>query len=76
MKRLRNCIIALFFGCCTPLLIWVGIGTALYQKRKTTKLPEKALPNVACSIYADCPPGFVCVGGYCVPEKEPVGTNS
>ncbi len=63
MKRLRNCGLALLLGCCTPLLIWVGAGSALYQSRK------QILKNIACAIDADCPPGFVCAGGSCVPAK-------
>ena len=69
MKRLRNCILALLVGCSTPLLIWVGAGSALYQGCKRAKLLKKALPNQVCSINADCPPSYVCVDGYCVPEK-------
>ncbi len=69
MKKLRNCILALLIGCCTPLLIWVGVGISLYHSPKRTKLREKALPNWACSVDSDCPPGFVCVGGYCVPDE-------
>lgn len=26
--------------------------------------------HLACSSDSDCPPGFVCVGGYCVPDKS------
>ncbi len=69
MRRLRNVSLALFAGCLAPLLIWVGAGSALYHSRKQARLLEKALPNWACSIDADCPPGFVCAGGYCVLEK-------
>ncbi len=25
--------------------------------------------NLTCSVNADCPRGFVCVNGYCVPTK-------
>ena len=59
MKRLRNCILAMLIGCCTPVLIWVGVASAIYQRRKITKL-------LACSIDSDCPPGYVCVNGYCI----------
>ena len=69
MKRLRNCMVALLFGCCVPLLIWVGAGATLYQSRKQTNLLKQALPNLACSIDTDCPPGFACVEGQCVPVK-------
>ena len=69
MKRLRNCLVALLFGISAPVLIWVGAGSALYQSRKRAKMLEKALPNLACAINADCPPGYVCINGRCVLEK-------
>ena len=25
--------------------------------------------NLMCSIDADCPPGYICVNGHCVPQK-------
>ena len=61
MKRFRNCILALLVGCSMPLVIWLGAGSALYQKRKQA--------NLACSVDSDCPAGFVCDQGRCVPEK-------
>ncbi len=69
MKRLRNCALALLIGFCTPLLIWVGAGCALYQSRKQKELLKQALPNVACFIDTDCPPGFICWRGRCVPAQ-------
>lgn len=63
MRRLRNMVLAFLIGCSTPILIWVGAGSALYQRRK-----EKTLPG-ACSIDADCPLGYVCVSGRCMPAE-------
>ncbi|MBI4304578.1 MAG: hypothetical protein HY665_09625 [Chloroflexi bacterium] len=63
MKRLGKVVLALFIGSIAPLLIWTGAVSALYQKRKETKL------DLACSIDSDCPPGFVCMRGRCVPAK-------
>jgi hypothetical protein len=45
-----------------------GIGTTIKSKKKA-KLLEKAIPDLTCSINADCPAGFVCIEGRCVPEK-------
>ena len=69
MKSIGNFVLALLIGCCTPLLIWIGAGNALYQSRKRASQLKRALPNVSCRIDTDCPPGFICVGGFCVPER-------
>lgn len=53
-------------------LIWYINGGGIYEaivRRKRTKLLEMALPNVNCSTNTDCPPGFICVRGRCVPQK-------
>ncbi len=63
MRRLRNCILVLLLGCCTPLLIWVGLGSALYQRSKEANLLKQPLPNLTCRIDADCPPGYICLDG-------------
>ena len=68
MRQFRNCCTALLLGICAPLLIWVGAGAALYQQRKDARLTKRDLPELTCSINSDCPPGFICLGGHCVPE--------
>jgi len=68
MKIFRNICTALFLGCSAPILVWVGAGAALYQSRKTANLLKRALPERACSIDSDCPPGFACVSGRCMPQ--------
>ena len=70
MKRLGSVLLALALGISAPILIWVGAGTALYQSRKQTKLSRQTLPNLVCSIDTDCPPGFVCSSGYCIPVES------
>lgn len=72
MKRFGSCCLALLFGFFTPALIWVGAGAALYQgvyQSKKTKIPGRTLPYTVCSVDNDCPPGFICVGGHCVPAR-------
>ncbi len=39
----------------------------LRQHRVNAKLSSTELE---CSTDADCPPGYVCVGGHCVPATE------
>jgi len=67
MKSFRNVCVALLFGCFMPVLIWVGVGTAVYQFRKEAKQVKQAIPDSVCSIDTDCPPGYICISGRCVP---------
>lgn len=30
---------------------------------------QRRFMGMACSLDADCPPGYTCVGGHCVPNK-------
>lgn len=69
MRKVRNCFIAISLGLCTPLLIWVGAGCAFVAVQKQKKLLSRALPELVCSIDSDCPTGYVCVNGLCVPES-------
>lgn len=69
MRKLRNCFIALLFGCSAPALIWVGAGAALYQWRKEANLLKRAVADSLCRMDNDCPLGFVCISGRCVPAR-------
>jgi hypothetical protein len=70
MRPLRNCVVALFLGCCAPVLIWAGVGSAFYQQKKQVRSLAGDLADQFCSIDADCPPGYICRGGSCVPETN------
>lgn len=70
MKRVGRSALSLLIGCSAPLLIWLAAGSALYYKRKQLGLLEKApMSTLICSRDADCPSGFVCASGHCVPAK-------
>jgi uncharacterized protein (DUF927 family) len=69
MRGFRNVTYALLISLATPVLIWVGAGSALLHSRKESEQLKKAIPNLVCSIDTDCPPGFMCVNGRCVPVK-------
>ena len=56
-----------------PALTLGGVVLRLYdivsvRLRRKAQAETQGL-NLACSVDADCPPDFVCVNGYCVPEK-------
>lgn len=52
--------------------IWYINGGGIYasiKRRRLAKLLNKTLPNLTCSTNADCPVGYVCLGGRCVPQE-------
>ena len=53
-------------------LIWYINISKIYRDIKEgseEKPPAPAYVNLTCSLNSDCPPGYVCVGGYCVPRE-------
>lgn len=69
MRRVRNTLLALLVGCLVPAVIWVAGGVALYQSRKGKATIRETLHILACSIDTECPPGYICLNGCCVPEN-------
>jgi hypothetical protein len=65
MKRIGKVGLALLAGLLFPIGIWVAAGSALYQSiRRNTRETSST-----CRIDADCPPGYICINGRCVPAK-------
>jgi len=69
-------LLALVLG--TPVIIipvafiwYINIGGIfeVIRRRRVARTLEKALPDITCSLDTDCPEGYVCVEGYCVPLK-------
>ncbi|OGN91152.1 MAG: hypothetical protein A2158_05475 [Chloroflexi bacterium RBG_13_46_14] len=56
--------LGLFFYLVLPVLI--GLGIILIYFQVTRKKTEQA--SLTCSINTDCPSGYVCAGGICVPQ--------
>jgi Cys-rich repeat protein len=44
-----------------------GISAAI-RERRALKLLEKSPSSQSCAIDSDCPSGYVCINGRCVPE--------
>jgi hypothetical protein len=51
-----------------PSLIGIMIvGPFLISNRRARF--KQGIRALVCSVNADCPPGFVCIDGHCVPQK-------
>jgi hypothetical protein len=51
-----------------PFLCWAGAGGGLYHNWKRARFGGIG-PGGECSVDADCPPGYICIQGRCVPEQ-------
>lgn len=69
MRKVRNVLIALLIGCLSPVAIWVVGGMALYQSRKVKAFIKGTVPTMPCSLDSECPPGYTCLNGLCVPDR-------
>lgn len=52
--------------------ICIGGICVTIASKKRAKLLKKAPTNLTCSINADCPRGYVCVNGRCVPAGSAI----
>ena len=46
----------------------IGGVSAAIKERRALNLLEKSRSNQTCSVDTDCPSGYVCSDGRCVPE--------
>jgi len=57
----------------SPLFALGGLITKWYEffhaRLPSRTQAEKRGLNLVCSTHTDCPPGFLCENGRCVPEK-------
>ena len=62
-------LMALLGGMIVPLLIWAAGAVGLWQLLAEWRYIRIGLlaGNLACNLHTDCPPGYECVGGRCVP---------
>jgi Cys-rich repeat protein len=54
-------------GLLMPLSIALAGAVALRERRKDDRPSEASRP--ACAADSECPPGFVCFNGRCVPAS-------
>ncbi len=63
--------LAMLVGFSFPLLVWVAIISAFRQIFSEWRATRTWLTsvNLTCNIDAECPPGYQCIGGRCVPAR-------
>lgn len=61
---------ALIFLSPVALIGYINIGgvSAALKKSKAARLVAESLPAMTCSADTDCPKGYICMGGRCMPE--------
>ncbi len=69
MKRVKYLGLALGTVVLMPVMIWTAAGAAGISSLRRLR---RAYPagNLTCSADTDCPTGYTCVGGVCVPEGQ------
>ncbi|MBI4284774.1 MAG: hypothetical protein HY670_02600 [Chloroflexi bacterium] len=66
LKRLGYPLMFLLVGSLMPLSIWVAAGSALVRQQREARRARR----LACLIDADCPAGYACVNGHCIPIDD------
>ena len=68
-NRVEAVFLVVLGGISVPLLIWVAVIIALRQIFVEWRVIRAGLlaGNLACITNIDCPPGYECIGGTCVP---------
>ena len=71
-KRMSAISLALLAGIAAPLLIWAAIITVLRHMIIEWRAMRSGLMagNLVCRLDVDCPPGYQCVGGRCLPAMS------
>ena len=67
-KRVEAVFLALLAGIFVPLLVWVAVIITFWQIFAEWRAIRVGLlvGNLICSVNADCPPSYECVGGRCL----------
>lgn len=60
-------IFMLFIGVLMPLLIWVAFASI--TREMLLRWRQRRLPSArVCGADSDCPPGYICISGKCIPQ--------
>ncbi len=67
LGKASSVLLACFTAILAPVLIWVAL--AVVVRELLLRWRESRLPSAAvCRIDTDCPPGYICLAGKCVPR--------
>ncbi len=69
-KAVGAVLLAVLAGISVPLLIWAALISCfrqIYQEWRSVRAGLRA-GNLACNLNSDCPPGYECAGGRCLPH--------
>ena len=69
LRQVGAVLLALLAGISVPLLIWVAIAVACRDLFVEWRIIRSGLlaGNLTCSLNIDCPPGYQCFNGKCLP---------
>lgn len=68
MERVKYLGLALGLVALMPVMIWVAAGAAGISGLRRLRRARPAIV-LTCTVDAECPPGYYCVNGVCVPEE-------
>ena len=69
LKRTRGVCLVMLSSIAAPLLIWAAIIVAFRQMLAEWRNTRAGLlaGNLICNLDTECPPGYQCVEGRCLP---------
>lgn len=70
VTRIWRVCLAVLAGIAMPLLVWVASAVAFRQMLLEWRAlrPRLSSGNILCSLDTECPPGYQCAGGRCLPR--------
>ncbi len=68
--RIWRVLLALLAGISMPLLVWIAGIVALRQVIAEWRAvrPRLLSGNILCGLGSECPPGYDCINGRCLPR--------
>ena len=67
LGKVSSVLLAFLTTILAPVLIWVALAIAV--RELLLRWRESHLPStMVCRIDTDCPPGYICLAGRCVPR--------